>query len=90
MQDTSETADPLPDVSLRYVRVTRLRPDGFVEFDFAIGDPALSAELILGRKDFESFCALNATLPFPAEAAARAEAEHRTYLYGDAGATQAT
>ncbi|MGZ9710014.1 phenol hydroxylase subunit [Glaciimonas sp. GNP009] len=48
---------PLPfDTSLKYVRVRQLRGKRFVEFDFAVGEPALFAELILERDAFEVFC----------------------------------
>lgn len=47
------------DTSLRYVRVTDERADGLVAFDFAIGWPELSVELLLPRPAFEAFCATN-------------------------------
>lgn len=40
-----------------WVRVTREREDGFVEFDFALGDPDLCVDLILSRAAFDEFCA---------------------------------
>lgn len=42
-----------------YVRVREVRPDGFVEFDFAIGEPEISIEMILPRPAFEGFCRAN-------------------------------
>jgi phenol hydroxylase P0 protein len=30
------------DLTKRYVRLTQVRADGFVEFEFAIGDPGLA------------------------------------------------
>jgi phenol/toluene 2-monooxygenase (NADH) P0/A0 len=30
------------DLTKRYVRLTQVRADGFVEFEFAIGDPELA------------------------------------------------
>lgn len=47
------------DTSLRYVRVTDERADGLVTFDFAIGWPELSVELLLPRAAFDEFCARN-------------------------------
>lgn len=41
----------------KYVRVTGERDDGFVEFDFALGEPELFAEMMLTRAAFEEFCA---------------------------------
>lgn len=42
----------------RFVRV-RDRHDGFVEFDFAIGEPDLYVELILTEAAFDEFCETN-------------------------------
>lgn len=47
------------DTTRRFVRVTGERPNGFVEFDFAIGEPELFVEMILGRDAFEEFCVAN-------------------------------
>lgn len=40
----------------RFVRLRHVRADGYVEFDFSIGDPELSVELILPQKAYEEFC----------------------------------
>ncbi|WP_198531162.1 phenol hydroxylase subunit [Thauera phenolivorans] len=48
------------DATRRFVRVTGERAGGFVEFDFAIGEPEIFAELILARDAFAEFCATNA------------------------------
>lgn len=42
-----------------FVRVLAERPEGFIEFEFAIGDPSLCVELILPRRAFAEFCATN-------------------------------
>jgi phenol hydroxylase P0 protein len=39
------------------VRFRERHANGFVEFDFSIGDPALSVELVMAQADYESFCA---------------------------------
>lgn len=44
------------DTSLRFVRLRQVRADGFVEFDFAIGEPDLSVELIMPVAAFHEFC----------------------------------
>lgn len=43
----------------RYVRVRAVRPDGFVEFDFALGEPGIFVELILPTSAFDEFCSAN-------------------------------
>lgn len=47
------------DVTRKFVRVMRTRPNGLVEFEFAIGDPDVAVELIMPAAAFEEFCADN-------------------------------
>lgn len=44
------------DPGVCFVRLRKVRDDGFVEFDFAIGEPDLSVELILPAAAFHEFC----------------------------------
>lgn len=51
------TFEPPPvDLSQRSVRVLGRRANGLVEFEFSIGWPELSVELLLTEPDFEAFC----------------------------------
>ncbi len=64
--DVSKPFDP----EHRYVRLTRVREDGFVEFEFAIGDPDLAVELILPAAAYREFCRNNHAIEVtPVEAA---------------------
>lgn len=47
------------DAGRRYVRVCNRRPDGFIEFEFSIGDPELAVELMLPETAFHEFCLAN-------------------------------
>lgn len=47
------------DPSRKFVRVRELRPDRFIEFDFAIGEPEIFVEMILHADAFDDFCAMN-------------------------------
>ncbi len=47
------------DTRQRWVRVTGERAGGFIEFDFAIGEPDLTVEMILSPEAFAEFCAAN-------------------------------
>lgn len=49
-------------LAAKYVRVTRRCHNGMVEFDFAIGEPELFAELVLPQSAFEEFCRSNAVI----------------------------
>ena len=40
----------------RYVRVTKVLHDKYVEFEFAIGDPNLNVELVMPFEHFRKFC----------------------------------
>jgi phenol hydroxylase P0 protein len=58
------------DPARKYVRVCAERPDGFIEFEFAIGDPALCVELMLPPGAFAEFCRANDVVmlePLPAQ-----------------------
>lgn len=44
------------DPTRKFVRVCAERADGFVEFEFAIGEPALCVELMLPAAAFAAFC----------------------------------
>ena len=47
------------DTTRRFVRVSGERANGFVEFEFAIGEPEIFVEMILPRAAFAEFCANN-------------------------------
>ena len=57
-----KSAEPTIDVSRKFVRLVERRADGFVEFEFAIGDPELYAELLLPAEAYESFCQVNGVI----------------------------
>jgi phenol hydroxylase P0 protein len=44
------------DPSQKWVRVTGINPQGFVEFEFAVGSPDLCVELMLRPEAFTEFC----------------------------------
>ncbi|GAA6142777.1 phenol hydroxylase subunit [Hydrogenophaga sp. 5NK40-0174] len=59
---TSPSTEPfMPpcDASKRFVKVLEHMPDGLVSFEFAIGWPELSVELLLPPQAFEEFCRVN-------------------------------
>jgi phenol hydroxylase P0 protein len=61
MANNTSSADrqaPL-DTKRRFVRLRGERGNGFVEFDFAIGEPEVFVELILDSKSFKEFCVNN-------------------------------
>ena len=44
------------DPQKRFVRFIEKREDGFVLFEFAVGEPEIFAEMILKAEDYEIFC----------------------------------
>jgi len=54
----SHTPTPM-DVTRRFVRVCGQRQGGFIEFEFAIGEPEVFIEMLLSPADFAQFCAAN-------------------------------
>lgn len=59
-------AQPVPKANrlleAKYVRINRVRDNGLVEFDFAIGAPEIFVELIMPQTAFEDFCLTNRTI----------------------------
>lgn len=47
------------DASRRWVQAVHVRDDGFVEFEFCVGDEQLCVELILPPAAFREFCLHN-------------------------------
>lgn len=47
------------DITRKFVRVMRTLPNGLIEFEFAIGEPDVAAELVMPKAAFEEFCAAN-------------------------------
>lgn len=74
----------------RYVRVTGTRREQFVEFDFAIGDPALAVELVLPFAAFCEFCEQNEVEMVSPEEGARLDLEKIKWRYGDIGNRRGT
>lgn len=54
-----DSAQSAIDTSRRFIRLRGERANGFVEFDFAIGEPEIFIEMILTHEAFREFCAAN-------------------------------
>lgn len=83
MQEPSVIA-PNDDASkqIHYVRVTGVRCERFVEFDFSIGDPNLFVELILPFDQFKAFCKKHNTQDLTEEQQAQVDLESLKWRYG--------
>jgi phenol/toluene 2-monooxygenase (NADH) P0/A0 len=83
-----EPAARIFDVNCRYVRVREHRADGFVEFDFSIGDPGLSVELVMALSDYESFCTANRAVHLSDDEAQALDLEQLKWRYGQPGLSE--
>ncbi|QLQ32392.1 MAG: phenol hydroxylase [Candidatus Thiothrix singaporensis] len=72
----------------RFVRVTGVRNNRFVEFDFSIGDPALFVELMLPFEQFKTFCQRQHAQELTAEQQAQVDYDRLKWRYGRPGVKQ--
>ena len=85
MNAQEQKIEDLGDFHRRYVRITGIRDNKFIEFDFSIGRPELFVELILPFEAFEAFCARNHVQHLSAEEAARVDFDRLKWRYGRPG-----
>lgn len=71
-----------------FVRLRSRRSDGFIEFDFSIGDPELAVDLILPEAAFEEFCRVNRVRWLTEVQGAQIDAEQAKWRYGQPGLTE--
>jgi phenol hydroxylase P0 protein len=69
----------------RYVRVTGIRKNRFVEFDFSIGDPNLYVELLLPFEQFKQFCERQNVKNLTTEQSAQVDYDRLKWRYGQPG-----
>ncbi|HPE62182.1 MAG TPA: phenol hydroxylase subunit [Thiolinea sp.] len=72
----------------RYVRVTGVRNNRFVEFDFSIGDPTLFVELMLPFEQFRQFCTRQNARELSTEQQAQVDYDRLKWRYGQPGVRQ--
>ncbi len=79
--DTRQKLSGLP----HYVRVTGIRSQKFVEFDFAIGEPTTFIELVLPFDQYEIFCKKNNAIELTPEQEAEVDFDKLKWRYGAPG-----
>ena len=47
----------------KFVRIIKTLPSGFVEFEFAVGEPELFVEMLLPPMAFNEFCIAHQVIP---------------------------
>ncbi len=83
-----QTESPILAEQPRYVRVTGVRNNRFVEFDFSIGDPTLFVELMLPFQQFRQFCARQKAQELTTEQQAQVDYDRLKWRYGQPGVKQ--
>lgn len=68
-----------------YVRKHPTRDHRFIEFDFSIGDPDLTVELILPASAFEEFCAMHHAHVLSTDEEIRSDTRQATRYHGQPG-----
>ncbi|WP_309625797.1 phenol hydroxylase subunit [Methylibium sp.] len=68
-----------------FVRVTGTLGTRFVQFEFAIGDPELSVDLVMQFDQFHEFCERHNATHLSAEEGARLDYERMKWRYGQPG-----
>ena len=76
------------DVSRYYVRFRELRDDGYVLFDFSIGDPELAVELTLPLAAYQTFCRERGVTYLTREQAETIDFERSKWQFGSPGIQQ--
>lgn len=69
----------------RYVRVTNVVNEKYVEFEFAIEDPTINVELVLPFEHFKTFCEMNETIHLTPEQQAAVEYDKLKWRFGVPG-----
>ena len=69
----------------RYVRVTGVLKDSFVEFDFSFDDPSIFIELVLPFSQFDSFCQRHNAQALTPEQQTQVDLDKLKWRYGEPG-----
>lgn len=85
LHSVRNSEEPRLDLTRRYVRFRERHENGFVEFDFSIGDPTLSVELVMSQADYEAFCATHRVTYLSVAEARALDADQQKWRYGAPG-----
>lgn len=65
--DCNGVMNDLADLKEKFVRITAVKDDKYVEFNFSIGDAEIFVELILPLEMFHAFCKTNDVRILPSD-----------------------
>ncbi len=66
----------------KFVQIIKIRDDGFVEFNFAVGEAVMNVELLLPYKAFIEFCQNNRVSFFTKEQDKELLLDNENWKYG--------
>lgn len=66
----------------KFVQIINIRDDGFVEFNFAVGEAVMNVELLLPYKAFIEFCQNNRVSFFTKEQEDELLIDNQNWKYG--------
>ena len=66
----------------KFVQIIKIRDDGFVEFNFAVGEAVMNVELLLPYKAFIDFCQNNRVSFFTKEQDKELLLDNENWKYG--------
>lgn len=66
----------------KFIQIIEIRNDGFVEFNFAVGEAAMNVELLLPFKAFIEFCQNNRVSFFTQEQEGEILIDNENWKYG--------
>ena len=72
----------------RYVRVTGVLKNSFVEFDFSFDDPSIFIELVLPFTQFQRFCERHNAQELTPEQQTQVDLDKLKWRYGEPGITK--
>ena len=76
------------DITRRFVRLSSVRADGYVEFVFSIGDLEIGVDLILSRVAYDEFCSVNRVTFVTPEQAAAIDIDKQKWRFGSPGISE--
>ena len=71
------------DTTRKFVRVIGTLPNGLIEFEFAIGDPEVSAELVMPKAAFDEFCRVNQVIRIGDAQAVELDRDRAKWQHGE-------
>ncbi len=87
MTQNTATTEWDSESATRYVRVTGVLKNAFIEFDFSFDDPSIFIELVLPFTQFQRFCERQNAQELTPEQQTQVDLDKLKWRYGEPGVT---